>query len=71
MTKRDTMELGWKLGCLEYLLENTITCYEGKSKEGCGKCPACKLRNEGLKIFALEHPELKFSYKDKILNLIA
>lgn len=71
MTKRDTMELGWKLGCLEYLLENTITCYEGKMKEGCGKCPACKLRNEGLKIFALEHPELKFSYRDKILNLIA
>lgn len=70
MTKRDTMELGWQLGCLEYLLENTITCYEGIPKEGCGKCPACKLRNEGLKIFSLEQPALKFSYKSKIQNLV-
>jgi 7-cyano-7-deazaguanine synthase len=71
MTKKETMELGHKLGCLEYLLENTITCYEGIPKEGCGKCPACKLRNEGLKIFSLEHPEVKFSYKGKIQNLIS
>lgn len=71
MTKRDTMELGYKLGVLEYLLENTVTCYEGIEKEGCLKCPACKLRNEGLKIFSLEHPELKYSYREKILNLIA
>lgn len=70
MTKKESMELGLKLGCLEFLLENTITCYEGISKEGCGKCPACKLRNEGLKIFSLEHPEFQFSYKDKIQNLI-
>ncbi len=71
MTKKETMELGYKLGVLEYLLENTITCYEGIDKEGCLKCPACKLRNSGLKIFSLEHPEFKFSYKEKILNLIA
>lgn len=70
MTKRETMELGLKLGCIEFLLENTITCYEGIPKEGCGKCPACKLRNMGLKIFSLEHPEVKFSYKEKIQNLI-
>ena len=71
ITKKETMELGYKLGVLEYLLENTITCYEGIDKEGCLKCPACKLRNSGLKIFSLEHPEFKFSYKEKILNLIA
>ena len=71
MTKKETMELGHKLGCLEFLLENTITCYEGIPKEGCGKCPACKLRNEGLKIFSLEHPEFQFSYKNKIQNLIS
>ncbi len=71
MTKKESMELGHKLGCLEFLLENTITCYEGVPKEGCGKCPACKLRNEGLKIFSLEHPEVQFSYKNKIQNLIS
>jgi 7-cyano-7-deazaguanine synthase len=71
MTKKETMELGYQSGVLEYLLETTITCYEGIEKEGCLKCPACKLRNNGLKIFSLEHPEFKYSYREKILNLIA
>lgn len=71
MTKKDTLELGHKLGVVEYLLENTITCYEGIPKEGCLKCPACKLRNQGLKIFSLEHPEVKYSYRDQIVNLLA
>lgn len=71
MNKKETMELGYKLGVLEFLLETTVTCYEGIEKEGCMKCPACKLRNQGLKIFALEHPDFNFSYKDKVLNLIA
>ena len=71
MNKKETMELGHKLGVIEYLLEKTVTCYEGIEKEGCLKCPACKLRNSGLKIFSLEHPEVKYSYKEKILNLIA
>jgi 7-cyano-7-deazaguanine synthase len=71
MTKKETMELGHKLGVLEFLLENTVTCYEGIEKAGCLKCPACKLRNSGLKIFSLEHPEFKYSYRDQILNLIA
>lgn len=71
MNKKETMELGFKLGVLEYFLEKTVTCYEGIEKEGCLKCPACKLRNAGLKIFSLEHPEFKYSYREKILNLIA
>lgn len=71
MNKKETMELGFKLGVLEYLLEQTVTCYEGIPKEGCLKCPACKLRNAGLKIFSLEHPQFKYSYREKILNLIA
>jgi len=68
MTKLDSMELGLTLGVIEYLLETTITCYEGKEKEGCLICPACKLRNEGLKSFSLRHPKVPYSYRDKILN---
>jgi 7-cyano-7-deazaguanine synthase len=71
MNKKESMELGQKLGVLEYLLEKTVTCYEGIEKEGCLRCPACKLRNNGLKIFSLEHPEFSYSYREKILNLIA
>ncbi len=48
MTKAETMALGKKLGVLEFLLEHTISCYEGIAKEGCGQCPACKLRKQGL-----------------------
>lgn len=71
MNKKETMELGFKLRVLGFLLENTVTCYEGIEKAGCLKCPACKLRNAGLKIFSLEHPEFKYSYRNEILGLIA
>jgi len=51
MTKKETMELAEKLDVLDYLLEETITCYEGLRGKGCEMCPACKLRNEGLQLF--------------------
>lgn len=71
MNKKQTMELGYELRVLGFLLENTITCYEGIEKAGCLKCPACKLRNGGLKIFSLEHSEFKYSYRAEIVNLIS
>lgn len=48
MNKEETMKLCDELGVLDYLLENTITCYEGKKGSGCKECPACLLRNEGI-----------------------
>lgn len=68
MTKKETMELGYSLGedTLEFLLENTITCYRGIDKAGCMNCPACKLRNQGILQFINEHPEFKLSYSDRI-----
>lgn len=51
LTKKETMALADSLGILDYLWENTITCYEGKRREGCQTCPACKLRNEGIDLF--------------------
>jgi 7-cyano-7-deazaguanine synthase len=68
MTKNETMMLAFNLGILEFLLENTITCYEGIIKYGCGKCPACCLRNRGLAQFLKVNPDISFSYKDKILK---
>jgi 7-cyano-7-deazaguanine synthase len=66
MTKAETMQLGHELGVLPLLLEETVTCYEGKPHEGCGICPACKLRNEGLRQFLNENPMVSFSWKEKI-----
>ena len=67
MNKYDSMELGNKLGVLGFLLEETLTCYEGVLKEGCGQCPSCKLRNDGILKFIQKHPDFNFSYKDKII----
>lgn len=68
MDKKETMKLAYQLGVLEYLLENTISCYEGIAKEGCGKCPACKLRHDGIRGFFKENPDIIFSYRNKILS---
>lgn len=63
MTKVETMQFGYKLGVLEFLLENSITCYQGIAKAGCRECPACELRNEGVQLFLDEHPSVKLSFQ--------
>jgi 7-cyano-7-deazaguanine synthase len=51
MSKRETLFLAKSLGELSFLLEHTVTCYEGIPKDGCQKCPACILRNKGITEF--------------------
>lgn len=58
LTKKETLVLAYRLRILEYLLQNTITCYDGLPLQGCRVCPACKLRNNGIQEFAEEYPEL-------------
>ena len=55
--KAETWELADQLGRLEYVQENTLTCYNGIIGIGCGECPACKLRSAGLKKY-LEKKEV-------------
>lgn len=62
MTKAQTMEFGYQLGVLEFLLEHTVTCYRGVAKHGCGKCPACLLRNEGIRAFQESHPDFRMPF---------
>lgn len=62
MSKKETMELGYRLGVLNYLLKETITCYEGIPLQGCFKCPACRLRNEGIRQFLAENPDFQMPY---------
>jgi len=66
MTKLETLERGYQLGVLEYLLETTITCYDGIEKQGCMQCPACQLRNEGVLQFLERYPEFQISYRSFI-----
>ncbi len=54
MSKKETLILANQMGILEYLLEETVTCYRGLRRQGCEECPACVLRNEGLRAFYAE-----------------
>lgn len=48
LTKAQTWELADQLGVLDVVRNNTLTCYNGIIADGCGECPACKLRKRGL-----------------------
>lgn len=48
LNKEQTWELADQLGRLDYVMKNTLTCYNGVIGNGCGQCPACKLRRRGL-----------------------
>lgn len=47
-TKAQEWALADRLGILEYIERETVTCYRGIPGKGCGTCPACKLRAQGL-----------------------
>ena len=46
--KAQTWALADELGILDLIRTKTLTCYNGVMGDGCGHCPACKLRKEGL-----------------------
>lgn len=48
LTKAQTWALADDLGVLNMIKNETITCYNGIPGDGCGHCPACRLRREGL-----------------------
>lgn len=46
--KAQTWALADELGVMDVIRYKTLTCYNGIPGDGCGHCPACKLRREGL-----------------------
>lgn len=62
LVKKQTLELSYRLGILSYLLQETITCYEGMREAGCRKCPSCLLRNQGIREFIKDHPAVVLPY---------
>ncbi|OAT83274.1 7-cyano-7-deazaguanine synthase QueC [Bacillus sp. MKU004] len=52
--KAQTWEMADRLGVLDYIRENTLTCYNGVKGDGCGECPACELRQRGLNQYLLK-----------------
>lgn len=45
--KEETWKLAYDLGVLDIIKNETLTCYNGIIGNGCGDCPACKLRKRG------------------------
>lgn len=48
LDKMQTWQLADELGVFDLVRNETLTCYNGIIGDGCGHCPACKLRKEGL-----------------------
>ncbi len=46
--KAQTWQMADELGVLDIIRHETLTCYNGIPGDGCGECPACKLRRQGL-----------------------
>ncbi len=47
INKAETWKMAYDLGVLDTVKEETLTCYNGIKGNGCGECPACKLRKNG------------------------
>lgn len=48
LDKAGVWELSDQLEAFSFVKNNTLTCYNGIKGSGCGECPACKLRKNGL-----------------------
>ena len=46
--KAQTWALADSLGVFDIIRNETLTCYNGVTGDGCGHCPACRLRQAGL-----------------------
>lgn len=54
LNKKEVWGLSDELGVFDLVREQTLTCYNGVIAQGCGRCPACKLRDAGLEAYLEE-----------------
>lgn len=69
LDKAQTWELADCLGIFELVRTETLTCYNGVVGDGCGECPACKLRREGLEVYlnqSFKSPVILNAVKDLV-----
>ncbi|MDR3093742.1 MAG: 7-cyano-7-deazaguanine synthase QueC [Bacteroidales bacterium] len=52
--KKEVWQLADELGVFDLVQKETITCYNGIRGNGCGECPACKLRRKGMEEYETE-----------------
>jgi 7-cyano-7-deazaguanine synthase len=62
LTKAETFRLAEELGCLDVIINETLTCYNSIMDmhpygRGCDTCPACKLRKKGFNEYTKKYRE--------------
>lgn len=57
LDKAQTWALADRMNRLDYVRNRTLTCYNGIKGDGCGTCPACILRQNGLEKYLAEKEE--------------
>ena len=55
LDKAAVWRLADELGIFELVKTQTVTCYNGITGDGCGECPSCKLRLNGLQQFLIHN----------------
>ncbi|MCL2914104.1 7-cyano-7-deazaguanine synthase QueC [Shewanella corallii] len=65
LNKAETWALADKFDSLELVKNQTLTCYNGIKGDGCGDCPACHLRRNGLEEYLNNKAQVMKSLDDK------
>jgi len=65
LDKAQTWQLADEMERLDYIRTKTLTCYNGIIGDGCGHCPACTLRRNGLEKYVSQKSEVR-SQKSKV-----
>ncbi|GHZ93653.1 exsB protein [Vibrio cholerae] len=65
LNKAETWALADQLGALDLVRHQTLTCYNGLIGDGCGECPACGLRQAGLKAYLDNRDVIMSALKNK------
>ena len=58
LNKAQTWALADELGAFDFVRQKTLTCYNGIIADGCGECPACQLRQQGLQQYVKMREEI-------------
>lgn len=56
-SKAEIWALAEELGAFDLVRTQTVTCYNGIKGDGCGHCPACQLRMNGLENYLKQPPK--------------
>lgn len=66
LNKAETWALADKYGKLDYVRNQTLTCYNGVIGDGCGDCPSCDLRKNGLDDYLANKESVMADLESKI-----